>query len=334
MRAPGFWQRDGIASRLLWPASLVYAAATARRTGRTGWTAPVPVICCGGVTAGGAGKTPLALDLGARLLRRGIAVAFLSRGYGRRAAGAMRVDASAQTSEQTGDEPLLLAELAPTFVDADRARAARAAIAAGAEVLVMDDGLQNPGLHKTLSILTVDANTGFGNGRVIPAGPLREPVESAVRRCQAIVLIGASRAPAPNGLPAGLPVLSAQLVPEPAPELAGRRVVAFAGIARPEKFFATVRQLGAEPIACRGFPDHHRYRATELAGLLSQATRAGARLATTAKDAVRLPPDFRPHVAVVRIGLEWDDPSAADRLLEQAIPPAGHAGYGGNVPAP
>lgn len=316
MRAPDFWQRDGVLPRLLWPASLVYAAATARRVRRTGWTAPVPVICCGGVTAGGAGKTPLALDLGSRLIRRGAAVAFLSRGYGGRMAGAVRVGAD---PEQTGDEPLLLAELAPTFVGADRVRAARAAIAAGAQVLVMDDGLQNPGLHKTFSVLTVDADTGFGNRRVIPAGPLRETVDAAVRRCQAIVLIGARGAPAPKNLPAGLPALRARLVPDPVTELEGSRVVAFAGIARPEKFFATVRELGAEPVACRGFADHHRYRAAELAELRGQATRAGAVLVTTAKDAVRLPPDFRPHVAVIRVRLEWDDPSAPDRLLQDFL---------------
>lgn len=293
----------------------------------------MPVICCGGVTAGGAGKTPLALDFGARLIRNGAAVAFLSRGYGRRMSGAVRVGAAAHDSEQTGDEPLLLAELAPTFVDADRVRAARAAIATGAQVLIMDDGLQNPGLHKTLSILTVDGDTGFGNGRVLPAGPLRETVEAAARRCQAVVLIGACGAPAPDGLPASLPLLRARLVPEPVPEFAGRRAVAFAGIARPEKFFATLRQLGAEPILCRGFPDHHRYRETELAGLLSQATRSGATLVTTAKDAVRLPPDFRPHVVVIRVRLEWDDPSAADRMLERAVTTPDHFGCGGNIPS-
>jgi tetraacyldisaccharide 4'-kinase len=316
VRPPGFWQHDGVLPRLLWPMSLVYAAATARRMRRVGWTAPVPVICCGGVTAGGAGKTPLALDLGARLIERGVKIAFLSRGYGRRATGAWRVEGR-DDAERAGDEPLLLAQLAPTFVDADRVRAARAAIASGAELLVMDDGLQNPGLAKTLSILTVDGDSGFGNRRVIPAGPLREPVPAAARRCKAVVVIGgpAAGAAPKRQLFAGLPVLRARLVPEPAPGLNGRRVIAFAGIARPEKFFASVREVGGEPLACRKFPDHHRYRRSELADLLGQATRADAVLVTTAKDAVRLPPDFWPHATVLKVRLAWDDPSAPDQLL-------------------
>ncbi len=190
MRAPEFWQSGGVLPLLLTPVSWVYAAATASRVRRVGWRAPVPVICCGGVTAGGAGKTPVALDLGARLLKRGRRVAFLTRGYGGAAGEMVRVDPAAHDAARVGDEALLLAELAPTFVSADRAAAARAAVASGADVLVMDDGLQNPGLQKDLALLVIDGGAGFGNGRVIPAGPLREPAAAAAARCRTAVLVG------------------------------------------------------------------------------------------------------------------------------------------------
>jgi tetraacyldisaccharide 4'-kinase len=315
MRAPGFWMRDGILPRLLSPASAVYAAAAARRLRRPGWRAPVPVLCCGAATVGGAGKTPLALDLGARLLRAGRCVAFVSRGYGRRGTVPRRVHPGQDSAEAVGDEPLLLAALAPTYVAADRAAAARLAVAEGADGLVMDDGLQNPGLEKTLSLLAVDHAVGFGNGRVLPAGPLREPVARAARRCQAAVLIGMDRTAPLRGLPDDLPILYAALLPQPLPVLQEQSVFAFAGIARPQKFLASARQAGARIAGWRGFPDHHAYRPSELRRLAATAAASGSILLTTAKDAVRLPPDFAAGVTVLRVDLVWRDAAAPDRLL-------------------
>ena len=317
MRPPEFWQRDGMLPALLAPAAAVYASATARRLRRPAFRAPAPVICCGGVTVGGAGKTPLALDLGARLLARGRRVAFLTRGYGGAARGVLRVDPGAHDAALAGDEALLLAALAPTYVCADRAAAARVAIAAGADVLVMDDGLQNPGLRQDAPLLVIDGGAGFGNGRVIPAGPLREPVGIAAARCRAAVLIGGDAAGALALLPPALPVLRARLAAEPDPALPGARVLAFAGIARPEKFFATVRESGAEAVACRGFPDHHRFRIAELDSLLADAAAADAVPLTTAKDAARLPPAYRARVRVLRVRLEWSAPEAVERLLDE-----------------
>ncbi|WP_237217772.1 tetraacyldisaccharide 4'-kinase, partial [Falsiroseomonas oryziterrae] len=192
MRAPGFWTggSGGIAPLLLSPFSAIYAGATARRMSRTGWKAPVPVICCGNATAGGAGKTTVARDLGRRLADRGVAAHFLLRGYGGTLKGPARVDPEAHDSTQVGDEALLLAEVRPTWVSADRGAGGRAAVEAGAQAIVMDDGLQNPTLEKDLSLLVIDGSFGFGNGRVIPAGPLREPVARAASRCRAAVLIG------------------------------------------------------------------------------------------------------------------------------------------------
>jgi tetraacyldisaccharide 4'-kinase len=317
MRAPAFWRDDGILPALLAPLGGVYAAATARRMARGGWRAPVPVLCCGNAGAGGAGKTTLALDMGARLLARGAAVAFLTRGYGGRTRRAHRVDPARDDADRVGDEALLLAAVAPTFVAADRADGARAAVAAGATALVMDDGLQNPTLEKTLSLLVIDGAAGFGNGRVIPAGPLREPVAAAAARCRAAVLIGQDEAGAARGLPPGLPVLRAALRPgAEAAAFAGRSVLAFAGIGRPDKFFAMLEAAGVVVAARVPFADHHRYAPGDLARLHARAARLGALVVTTPKDAARLSAAERARVGVIGVRLAWDDEATVAALLD------------------
>ena len=317
MRAPSFWQDHGLLPRLLAPLSHVVAGVTARRVAQPGWRAPVPVVCCGNASVGGTGKTTLALDIGARLLRRGAKVAFITRGYGGNARATMRVEVNHDVTE-VGDEALLLAAVAPAYVGRDRAASARAAIAGGATVLVMDDGLQNPGLLKDLSFLVVDGTSGFGNGRVLPAGPLREPVASAAGRCQAAVLIGPDLTGAAFGLPKSLTNLHASLRAEDA-GLAGQRVLAFAGIGRPAKFFATLAESGAIVAGQRSFADHHRFRLAELQMLARQADRLGARLVTTPKDAVRLPPDWRGKVTIAGVELVWVDEAGFERLLSEFV---------------
>jgi tetraacyldisaccharide 4'-kinase len=317
--APSFWSHDGVAARLLSPLSVVGAALTARRVARPGWQAPVPVICCGNVTVGGAGKTTLVLDLARHLVERGRAVHVLLRGYGGSARGVHRV-AQDDPAALVGDEALLLAAVAPTWIGGDRAASGRAALGAGADVLLMDDGLQNPTLTKSFSILVVDGATGFGNGRVLPAGPLREPVAAAAARCRAAVLIGSDATGALSRLPPDLPVLRAGLVQDPSiAALAGQRVLAFAGIAIPEKFFGPLRRAGSVVAAARAFPDHHPYLPRDLAALQLQAEALDARLVTTPKDAVRLPPGFRANVTVVGVGLIWEDCDGIDRLLDAAL---------------
>ena len=315
MHAPGFWQHDGVAARLLSPVAAITEHLAARRVARIGWRAPVPVICCGNAGVGGSGKTPVALDLGARLLARGRRVAFLTRGYGGRVRAVLRVDLQRHGSELVGDEALLLAALAPTFVAADRAEAARAAIAAGTEVLVMDDGLQNPGLVQDCALLVIAGGSGFGNGRVMPAGPLREAVAAAAARCQAAVLIGADTSGALRQVPVGLPVLSAEL--QAASAMPGQRMLAFAGIGRPEKFFATLRQAGVSLAATRPFPDHHRFGSGELDALRRAAAALDARLVTTAKDFVRLPEAFRRDVTRFDARLAWQMPDSVEALLDR-----------------
>jgi tetraacyldisaccharide 4'-kinase len=318
-RAPAFWLRDGCVPRLLTPVAALVAAATARRMSRASWRAPVTVICCGNVTVGGAGKTTLALDLAQRLKARGAAVHVLLRGYGGSERGPHRVRPD-DPADRVGDEALLLAAVAPTWIGADRAASARAAVAAGASVLLLDDGLQNPTLAKDLALLVVDGATGFGNGRVLPAGPLREPVAAAAARCQAAVLIGDDATGALARLPPELPVLRARL--RQGPELAAlrdRRVVAFAGIAHPDKFFAPLAAAGLDLVQTRPFPDHHRFTARELADLREAATRQRAVLVTTPKDAERLPAELRSRVHVVGVGLVWDDPAAIDAMLAERL---------------
>ncbi|WP_408870004.1 tetraacyldisaccharide 4'-kinase [Elioraea sp.] len=324
MRAPGFWLPGGggLAPFLLTPVSALYARATARRVARAGWTAPVPVICCGNVTAGGAGKTTVALDLIARLAAAGVGAHALLRGYGGSARGPLRVDPARHDSRVVGDEALLLADLAPTWVGADRAETARRAVADGAGAIVMDDGLQNPTLEKTLALLVIDGTFGFGNGRVIPSGPLREPVAAAAARAHAAVLIGDDETGATRLLPDHLPVLRARLVPGPGTSsLAGRPVLAFAGIANPRKFFDTLAEAGAIIVGRQTFADHYPYDDADIALILAEAEKLAAVPVTTRKDIVRVPPRFRDGIAVAGIGLAWEDEVALTALLAPHLPP-------------
>jgi len=314
---PEFWARPGLVPDLLQPLAWAYAAAGAARHAWTHpWRAPVPVICVGNLVAGGAGKTPVAIALARRLQATGHAVHLLSRGYGGSLAGPVAVDRARHDATQVGDEALLLAAAAPAWIARDRAAGARAAVAAGARCLLLDDGLQNPTLAKDLSLLVIDGAYGFGNGRVLPAGPLREPLDAGLARADAVVLMGEDCADL-TPLLAGKTVLRARLMPENAAAFAGGAVVAFAGIGRPAKFFATLEGVGARLAARHAFPDHHPYRAAELQRLLAEAQAVQAVLVTTAKDAVRLPAEWRARVEVLAVTAEFDDFAALDRLLDR-----------------
>ncbi len=314
MMPPGFWFRDGAAARVLAPVGRLVAWSTARRVARPGWRAPVPVLCCGNAGVGGAGKTTLVLDLAARLAARGVAVHCISRGYGGQARGPLRVDPARHTARLVGDEPLLLAALVPTWVGADRAASARAAVAAGATALLMDDGLQNPGLVRDAGLLVIDGAVGFGNGRVLPAGPLREPVAAAAARCVAAVMIGDDARDAGSALPAGFPVLKAWLVPD---RMVSGRVFAFAGIARPAKFHATLVEAGAEIVGVQDFPDHAAFTDRNLRRVLRQAQHLDGVPITTPKDAVRLPAWARNRVQTLGVGLRWQDAASVEHVLQR-----------------
>ncbi len=325
MRAPGFWgnppARPGWAARLLTPLGWLWAAVTARRLARhgTGARMGAPVICVGNLTAGGAGKTPTVIALVERLRARGVAAHVISRGHGGALEGPLAVDPVRHTAQEVGDEPLLLAAFAPVWIGRDRAAAGRAAVAAGARALVMDDGFQNPGIAKDLSIVVVDAGFGFGNGRVMPAGPLREPVAAGLARADLLLAIGGTEARA--AFAAAWPALPrAALAGELRPlrtgmDWTGLRALAFAGIGRPEKFFETLRALGADMVATRAFADHEPYAPRILARLEAEARLKGAQLVTTEKDAARLPAGFRPKVLVLPVRLELPDWAPLDAAL-------------------
>jgi len=323
MQAPEFWRRDGLLSAALSPIGHIWSWRTRSRIANA---APVrldvPVVCIGNVVAGGAGKTPVALSVMERLLRSGGSPAFLSRGYGGDASEPVQVDRERHSARDVGDEPLLLARLAKTWVGRDRVQTARAALRSGADALVMDDGLQNPALEKDVSILVIDGQYGFGNGQVIPAGPLREPVEEVFKRVQAIAVIGTMADSLRASLPGGLPVLKARFVPETLDDdISGKRVVAFAGIGRPEKFFETLAGMGCELVQTKPFPDHHYFTVDEVMRLIDTAAAAADGIVvTTEKDIVRVPDQAREMVRSLKVALEWDDPGALDDVLSPIIP--------------
>ncbi|MEJ5154903.1 tetraacyldisaccharide 4'-kinase [Gluconobacter wancherniae] len=323
LHPPRFWSRPGMS--LLTAAFVPFSSITTRlgrrRRRRTPFRANVPVLCCGNVTVGGTGKTPLTLDLVKRLQERGMSPHILSRGHGGSEKGPILVDLRVHQPRDVGDEPLLLAAAAPTWIGADRSETALCAVGHGADCLVMDDGFQNPTLHQDVSILVVDGPSAFGNGRVLPAGPLREPLADALDRASALVVIGDDTHKLIAHLPQPSHRTQARLIPGPEiRNLQGRRVVAFAGIGRPEKFFDMLRDAGVNPVRTIFFPDHHQYGARDIRRLEALNREAGTTLVTTTKDAVKLPATFRSQIQVITVELRWMDSTFPDRLLDLLIP--------------
>jgi tetraacyldisaccharide 4'-kinase len=324
MREPAFWWHPpGLLSALLAPLAAVYGVEAARRMRATGVRAGVPVICVGNFTLGGSGKTPTAIAIAELLTSAGRKPALLTRGYGGSESGPLIVDPHRHDAAITGDEALLLAQAAPAIIAHDRARGAAAAQSAGADVIVMDDGLQNAALQKDLTLVVIDGSRGIGNGRVFPAGPLRAPLAAQFARVNALLVIGGSAGAA--GLDGEIrarriPVFHGELTPDAAAidAIGGRKVLAFAGIGNPGRFFATVEAAGLEIAERRAFPDHHRFSGEEAGDLIMQAEREGLRLLTTAKDHARMSGDpnlaalaARAHVLPVRLSVKeeaaWRD---------------------------
>ena len=320
MREPAFWWRQaGLASALLTPVAAGYGAIAARRMAKAGARARLPVLCVGNFTLGGAGKTPAVMTLSKLLRDAGERPFCLSRGYGGTVAGPKQVDAHADHASEVGDEALLLARVAPSIVARDRAAGAQVAAAAGASLVIMDDGLQNASLVKDFTIAVVDGRRGIGNARVFPAGPLRAPLAAQLARTDALLVVGEDGGA--GGVIAaararGLPVWHGRLLPDPAAAAAlkGRKVFAFAGIGDPDKFFSTATEAGLAVSQRRAFPDHHRFTTEEAAALIMDAEHDGLALLTTEKDHARMAGDpllealaARAHVLPVTLALDDAD---------------------------
>jgi tetraacyldisaccharide 4'-kinase len=340
-QAPKFWWKPPShqpwAQTLLRPFCRITASAN---KWRSYWQHPqragIPVLCVGNAVVGGAGKTPTALALMATLKGLGISGGvFLSRGYGGRQRQPLWVKPGLHTAHLVGDEALLLAQMAPTIVAASRYAGAQMAVRAGARFLILDDGLQSFSLHYDLRLLVIDGEVGIGNGALLPAGPLREPFLALVKRVDGVVMIGEDRTNLIAQLPANMPCFMADLLAlnggeggapmggehslpadhaEP-PSWAGKRVVAFAGIGRPEKFFTTLRQLGAVLCASQAFADHAPYHLADLVQLEALADHHHAQLITTAKDHLRLPPEWQKKIAVLPVYLAWRKPQLLSKFL-------------------
>lgn len=339
MRSPSFWYPTSEATLshralqfLLAPLATFYAAGAHLRQRMTvPERASVPVVCIGNFTAGGAGKTPTAIAVAERLRLLGETPHFVSRGYGGRETGPLRVDGTTHTSLDVGDEPLLLSQHGPAWIAQDRVAGAFAAEAAGASIILLDDGFQNPVLHKDLSLLVVDTSVGVGNGAVLPAGPLREPLTAAFKRAHGLVALGSATLPetlTDLAHASAVPVLTAQLTPTlgSQPDLAGQKLIAFAGIGRPEKFFATLAELGADVTVTKAFADHHPFCEDDAQNLLDLSSETGAALITTEKDMVRLQAltgaagvQLQKAAMTLPVTAQFEDLAALDGLLVQHL---------------
>ena len=294
MREPSFWwRRASLTAGLLAPLGLVYGAVAARRMAMKGAPAGVPILCVGNFTLGGAGKTPTVMMLARMLADAGERPVCLSRGYGGSVAGPMLVDTHTAVAAKVGDEALLIARVVPTIVARDRVAGAAFAHAQGADLIIMDDGLQNSSLMKNFTLAVIDGRRGVGNGCIFPAGPLRAPLAAQLEQTDALLVAG-------GGVGADdviaqarvhdLPVFHGRLAPDLSglATLKGCKVLAFAGIGDPEKFFATAVEAGIAVTERRVFGDHHRYTAEEAGELIMEAEHDGLALLTTEKDRARM----------------------------------------------
>jgi tetraacyldisaccharide 4'-kinase len=332
MREPAFWHRPSSwISRPLLPLGGLYGLVAGHRLQRQGFDAGVPVLCVGNYHVGGAGKTPTVLALTKLLRDLGETPVVLSRGYGGRLGGPIKVDPGRHIAADVGDEPLMMARTVPVVVARDRVSGVALARSQGASVILMDDGFQNPAIAKDASLIVIDGDRGLGNGCVLPAGPLRAPLAPQLARTDALVVIGdgtAAAAVAAAIAAQGKPVLSAQMRPDDASvaSLRGKRVLAFAGIGDPQRFFRTLRASGIEVVLEHAFADHHPFAKAEIESLIAAAKSDALTLVTTEKDLARLRtavgvPDWVREIVPFAVTLAFEDAAklrtfVTDRLFK------------------
>ena len=320
MKTPSFWHADGFIPKLLEPLAQLYKCLSfLERSLRSKTKIDIPVLCIGNLISGGAGKTPIALSIG-QILNVKHNISFLTRGYGGIEAGPIEVNPDEHSSYEVGDEALILSEVGPTWVSRNRTAGAIAAKNAGFEIVIMDDGFQHTSLVKTLSFVIIDGPYGFGNGRLIPAGPLREPIYSGLKRADVIVLVGEVNPSIIELLPNNKPLLRASLVPaEMGTQLSNNNVIGFAGIGRPTKFLETLEKMGLNIIDFVAFPDHYRFRESEIRELYEKATEVDAILVTTFKDIKRVPKSVAHLCQPIGITVVWEDDNEIQQLLDSVI---------------
>jgi len=316
MKTPKYWQSNSIISKLLEPIGLIYGGLTAMRLKfKKPRKTDVPVICIGNITAGGTGKTPVSVSIAKMLATEMFHPFFVTRGYGGKLQNVV-VNLKKHSAQEVGDEPLLLAKQAPVVVNANRYEGAKLAIKEGADIIIMDDGFQNPSLHKDLSFLVFDGNYGIGNGKIIPAGPLRETLSDGIKRADALIILGNDKHHLAERTK--LPVFFAHTEPVQT-TISHQRIVAFAGIGHPQKFYHTLSMQGFEVVKTIDFPDHHFYSKDELESIVKIAQQLNAEIYTTGKDFVKIPPSMHKYINVLEIAVVWDEPEQLTSFIREKL---------------
>ena len=301
MKTPQFWNQDTYLSKLLTPISKLYGLITQYRINNTTpYKSKAKVICVGNITAGGVGKTPISIALAQKYQAQGKKVFFLTRGYKGKLKNIL-VDLSKHTHIQTGDEARLLAQTAPTIISPDRKQGAILAEQHGAEIIIMDDGFQNPSLHKDESYLVFDGNIGIGNGKIIPSGPLRETLKNGLKRANYVIIMGEDKTNLSQKI-TKIPCYSGRVIPQPI-DLPSKNLYAFAGIGHPQKFYKTLQNLGYHIEKTKDFEDHHTYTQDEILSLKNQAKSCNLTLITTEKDYVKI--DDKSDIYCLKITASW-----------------------------
>lgn len=321
IRTPKFWyKKSGVLSLALSPLSVAYQAVSQRKINKTSrYTSKIPVLCIGNLTAGGSGKTPVVGALAQLFKQQGKKPHILSRGYGGKIRGTTKVNTDIHTAKEVGDEPFMHAKNNTCWVSPNRVQAAKMIENGGnADLIIMDDGFQNPDLKKNVSIVVVDGNVAFGNEHIIPAGPLREPIDEGIKRADALIIMGDDRHYLTERFSYLMPVFQGYLTPDTNTKIwSGKKIVGFTGIGRPEKFRQTLLSIGADIKDFIPFADHHFFSLSDINKLVRLSEKHDAQLVTTEKDWGRLPASHHSTITPIPVNVKWKDEKALKKFFEE-----------------